>query len=149
MPRKGPRPRKRRKTKEATTQTNKKAERSREKQRKTKSTCINYPTDTPHHHTKRRPTHTEKQTARTCADRNMLKLLRVEAPSECRRSRLKDIGRTAAGTDSPTCGESEVPTMVPTQGGGWGRDRSMAWRRPRRRRCASTSAVEEADHEEV
>ena len=62
---------------------------------------------------------------------------------------MRDIGRTAAGTDSPTCGESEVPTMVPTLGGGWGRDRSMAWRRPRRRRCASTSAVEEADLEKV
>ena len=33
---------------------------------------------------------------------------------------MRDIGRTAAGTDSPTCGESEVPAMVPTQGGGWG-----------------------------
>ena len=47
---------KRRKTKEATTtQTNKNAERSREKQRKTKSACINYPSDTPHHPRKEGP----------------------------------------------------------------------------------------------
>ena len=72
----------------------------------------------------------------------MLKLLRVEAPSERRRSRLKDIGRTAAGTDSPTCGESEVPTMVPTQSGGWGRDRSMAWQHSKRAKGAKTSAME-------